>query len=424
MRNYEELRKKLQGKLRIVTNDRNAIMSRTAELGEKFGLPSDIANDYLTLRKDVAEADDFTLFMLASLFYNDSISRYFTEMEIKEYSSAKFEVKKLKFPLKYRMLQVSDDQWIGKITVRELMELRDAQLINYNENTQRTLRKIVAGEVVRYQIDLNMSAVKQIQESFHNRSYIPNVLTLTLPEGSLYEYSDSAATLTIRETEGFHFDMLDGYHRYIGISKEFNIDGTFDYVMELRIVAFNEDRAKHFIFQEDQKTPMKKLYSETMNQTAVPTKVIARLNNDSGFLFSGKINPNDGIINSAVLHSCINTLFCDNRMKQSDELAVMLDTASKLKKVMENLYIADKKFSKTWSDSMIIAATYVAHKGAADEDIAAEVETCCRVIENHPELFGVSRRAKFFRTDFKRLEEYLRKGEGNVQRGTKEWVYW
>ena len=66
--------------------------------------------------------------------YNCNVEHFYTTQEIKHYSNSKYDVKKIKFPLIFKMIQVEDDQWIGKITVDMLMQLRKAQLINYTKD--------------------------------------------------------------------------------------------------------------------------------------------------------------------------------------------------------------------------------------------------------------------------------------------------
>ena len=79
----------------------------------------------------------------------------------------------------------------------------------------------------------------------------------------------------------------------------------FNYPMELRIVMFSEDKVKQFIYQEDQKTKMKKIDSDSMNMNAPENLVVERLNRDVIFNLKNKIGRNGGSINYGELASII-----------------------------------------------------------------------------------------------------------------------
>lgn len=405
MKSRDDLVQMLDKKLRSVSSTQQAI-SFVEQLHDSFNLPAEIASDYLTLRNNITEANDFVLFMFASLLYKEKLEKHFTASEIKEYSKSKFSVNKLKFPLHYKMVQVADDQWVGKITVKEIIQLRDAQVINYNEKAQRTMQRIVANGVERYQIALNQKAVKGIETEFENGTYIPNTLTLNLPEDAEFSYDEETGELTIKGGKGFHFDILDGYHRYIAISKTYNLNHKFDYNMELRIVQFNEDRAKQFIWQEDQKTKMRKMDSDAMNQTAIATKVIARLNGDPTFNLAGQINPNEGIVNSSLLYVCINTLFCQGTIKKSEELKKIIDITKKLKENINYITENDKKYLTKWDKRRTVAVVFSIYKAIPLKKILKEIEVYNDILCEHPDMLSQYQRSAYSRKDFERLDTF------------------
>ena len=404
MKKRDELCAALDKKLRRISSDRKAITDYTVKLNEDYDLTVEIANDYLTLRNNISEANDFVIFMYASLLYGNKLKDYFSASEIKEYSKSKFAVKKLKFPLRYKMVQIADDQWIGKITVKELMMLRDAQVVNYNEKAQRTMQRIVANGVERYRIALNQSAVMGIENSFESGTYIPNTLTLNLPETAEFTYDEEQNELIIKGGEDFHFDILDGYHRYVAISKAYNLNRSFDYDMELRIVQFNEDRAKQFIWQEDQKTKMRKIDSDAMNQTAIATKIISRLNGDPQFNLAGQINPNEGIINSSIMHLCINTLFCSGKLKKSDELSIIIGTTNKLKETINYITEQDKAYLSKWNRQRTIAVVYACYKEVPLKNTLKEIQAYYDVLCEHTDMLMIYRGSKYSKQDFEKLD--------------------
>ena len=103
-------------------------------------------------------------------------------------------------------------------------------------------------------------------------------------------------------------DILDGYHRYIAISQVVREYPEWDYQMELRITTFTEEKAKQFIYQNDQKTQMRRINSESMNQYSPSNIVVEKLNTNPSSNIRGQISRNNGNIDfsflSAVIHTC------------------------------------------------------------------------------------------------------------------------
>lgn len=317
------LEKEISNALSLKLSKRRELQRLIKDARDNYDMPEKVSSGFINMRKNITEADTFTLFILTDvLFGPEKINEYFTKSEIKGLSKAKWHIEKIEFPLRFDMIRVTDEQYIGHISVKELMLLKDAQLINYNENAQRTMKHIVKGETEYYQISLNKEAVYAIMESYGSDLYIPNTITLNLPEDADYIYDDKKHQLVIRKTE--YLDILDGYHRYIAMSKMLSQYPDFDYEMELRIVQFTEDKAKRFIWQEDQKTKMRKIDSDSMDSAKISNKIVERMNNDSSFILSGKISRNKGIINAAYLSNIIDILFLKGIKKSEERAAIKL----------------------------------------------------------------------------------------------------
>lgn len=316
LKNKEELTKRITKICESKVSElkyKEIIKGWTDKIFSAFNVPYSISNDIVTLRVNPIDYDDFVLFaVLATISDENIVKEYYTEAEIKKYSNQKYKDKKIKFPIKWKMIQVSDDQWIGSITVKELMQLRDARLINYNENTQRPLsRKTINGEEV-YRITINESAIAAIKDSYTNGTYISNTITLNVPEDAEMYYSDGEVVINQIES----FDILDGYHRYLAMQRLFLENKSFDYTMEFRLVCFPEEKAKQFIWQEDQKTKMSKLDSDSMNQNNIANQIVNRLNQKSPF--NGLINNNKSIIDAGSFSYFINQYLCGDISKKQE----------------------------------------------------------------------------------------------------------
>lgn len=357
-------RKGLEKELSIILREnliRKRVLSRwIKEAKEKYGMPEKLSGDYIFMRKDLIDANAFALFVLTDIIKPELIEKYFAKGEIKSLSKESWNIETVKFPLRYQMTQISDDQFIGRISVKELMLLREAQLINYNENAQRTMQHIVKGETEYYQIALNKDAVYHIMDSYESDLYIPNTITLNLSEDAEYTYDEKKCQLVIHSTDCF--DILDGYHRYVALSKLVNQDPDFDYEMELRIVQFEESKANRFIWQEEQKTKMRKVDSEAMNTSKASNKIVERLNLQS-YTLGGKISRNKGIVNAAYLANIIDVVMLKG-IKKADERMAIRNISNELLDIFDHYIDNDKKLGeKPWTKLFTYMIVYETRYG-------------------------------------------------------------
>lgn len=367
---------------KIISNPKE-IQNVVKGVSSNTGLSTQMLINYITLRDDIEYADDFCLFGFLK-YYNVALNKYFNNTEISKFDSFTYKEKSI-FPMKFAVVQILPNQWIGRITVKELMKLRDAQLINYNENAQRTMSRIVDGEHEYYKITLNKKAVNGIIESYENEVYIPNTITLNIPEDGVFDYQDGQ--LTVRKVD--HFDILDGYHRYIAMSKLYNTNKKFDYAMELRLVNFTDDKAKQFIWQEDQKTKMRKVYSDAYNQNDGANKIVQRLNVDSTCNLSGMISQNKGIVNSAYLGEAISQIYMKGVTKKSEATKVILVTRD-LKEKFNYITEQDQALLiKKWDRKFTVCVVLCCSLDIAKENLLTEIRHMYdEVVKNDKILYG------------------------------------
>ena len=330
-------------------------------LSDQYNIPASISFDIITLRKSLLEFSDFILFCVLAAIRPGSIEAYFTDDEINYYKNSKYEVETIKFPLIIDdMVQITDDQWIGRTSAKQLMQLCGARLLNYNENTQRTLRRIVKGGNEYFQIFTNKESVRQIRESMENGTYIPTPITLNVPEDSVFSYSHDNHQLIFEELK--HFDISDGYHRYLALSQAANSNIDFDYNMELRIVCFTESKAQHFVFQEDQKTKMRKIDSDALNQNRISNIIAKRLNEDPLCDVKGMINRNDSIIPLGEFTRLLEYFFLRDISKK-DERSKIIQISKDLRDKFNALYeLMPELFKSKWSNKTLIIIVFLFSK--------------------------------------------------------------
>lgn len=268
------LYKEIKAKIMSCYMDRKWAPEICNKLYLKYDIPAEITSDLLLQKTSLKDTYDAIVFCMAKemdIIY----SKYFTESEIKEFDKYKYEKASVSFPYVFdNMVEVSEGkQYIGKITVKQLMELRDSQILNYNVNTQRQMKLKTGNNFSYYQIALNRKAVDQITKLLNDGDFIANTITLNINPATNFTFSDGK----LKIKEEVKFDILDGYHRYIALSNIYNLNKNFDFTMELRVTFFREEIAKQFIFQEDQKTKLAKIDSEAMDKNSVCNKICREL---------------------------------------------------------------------------------------------------------------------------------------------------
>lgn len=175
-------------------------------------------------------------------------------------------------------LQVMPDQWIGVLSSQQLGRLYNNGRILYRPETQRGLRVIKNEDSILYRIDYNVDAINNIADLILKGEFIPNTITLNvLQDGDdvvLYDLSET--TLKIGETS--EINVVDGFHRSYGLLKALAINPNLELNWEIRLVNWDVDKAKRFIYQEDYKTPLRKEYKESINQAKLENIVAKNLN--------------------------------------------------------------------------------------------------------------------------------------------------
>lgn len=281
---------------------------------EKHNIPDNLIIDYLTNNKSLGEASVFELYCICeALMDTEKVKKYFSPVELAGYKKEVLKNASIDFPICIKCVQVDIDQFIGTMDARLLYDLRANQLINYNKQTQRSQQRIIEKGETSYKIMLNMNAVNSIKDSFKSRNFIPNTLTLNIPpeSDSEFEYDPKTCELIINKLQ--YFDIIDGYHRYVAVSDLMDSDPTFNYPLEVRITSFDVPRAQTFIYQEDQKTKMRKIDSNSMNANNVANIITERVNKDPSFVLYDQIQRNGGNIDFAEFADILNYLISSDR---------------------------------------------------------------------------------------------------------------
>lgn len=371
-----------------------------------YNMPKGLTADLVAGRKTFAEVSEFCLFILIEgldkTYNNQKINFFFTEQEIKTYSKAKYEISNSKFPIEFNVIQVTPTQWIGTIDVQSLMKLRNAQLINYNENAQRALQKIIKGDKEFFKIQINKKAVNDIVDSLKSEMYIPDDLTLNIPEEDIendFVFDPRTSRLIIKNIK--HFDMTDGYHRYLSLCRLYDLNNEFNYNMELRITNFSEEKARQFIWQKDQKTKMRKIDSDSFNTVNPGNIVTSKINESSKCNIQGMV-AQKGNYNYAYVAAWINYLFFPAKMGKADSKLLILEVTKDFIESFNLLTEEDNQYLITtleYKDIAIIIAVFSLFFKTEKTNLTKTINYVRNQLTNEKDLFvnKTPRRAVFNR---------------------------
>ena len=331
-------------------------------LKRKFDMPESVAADIVTLKKDMAEFTPFELFAVLYCVKKETLGKFFTEAEIQQLAETKMTVPKIKLPLQLQMLKVADNQGIGATDMAFIMKRREAQMLNYDENEQRALQIIKRGEVEIRKPFVSRKAVEEIREAMENGTYIPDAITLNMTDNAEYEYDNSSCTLSIYSLPRDMFNLIDGYHRTLAMSEIHQFNAEFNLPMELRIVSFTRSEAEAFVFQQDQKTLMKKVVSDSYDPNTITNRIIVRINKSPEFLLQNEINRNGGKIDQARLAKLIAYYYLQDPVRKADQPKVIITVASELIKKFNELLEQVPELMDGMNVQQLCAAMFVFSK--------------------------------------------------------------
>ena len=344
-------------RLDLYALNKDAVEKMQKYMMDKYNFRLSEAADLITQKSPLTTENVYVCFCvadaLAQIDNRVKLEDWFTDKEISTFSSETIQRDKFKFPIIIPAVQITDDQWIGTCDCDFLMKLREAQKIYYNTNTQRTLQRIVKNGQESYRIMLNRTAVQEIKTAYDNETYIPDTISLNMPDDTEFWYNAEKREIVIESLD--HFDIIDGFHRYTAMCMEKDANPDFNYPMELRIVQYDEIKAKQFIWQQDQKTKMKKLDSESLNVSAPENIVAEKLNRNPMFNLHGELNRNGGKIALQDFVNVVRFLYFKGVKKEDERKVINVvtnDLFNKLNYLSDN---DDKIFNEALSRTDTIA---------------------------------------------------------------------
>ena len=295
-------------------------------------LPSRIV-DIIDKRLPIQEIGEGELFWLCDEMHSISgsgsliVKKYFTEKELQVYPKASLPSLKVeKFPVRFENIQrIKSNQWQCVMSIDDLMNLKQRQVITYNPNTQRPLIVIEKGEKIITKVDLNKESVVEIMKLMEQGFYNPHHITINLNKDLDTEPIFSGNDMIIEEGQ---LDIIDGYHNYIAATRMKAKYKDFEYYMPIIITHFDERQAGMYIAQENKKNIINTNYTDSLDITNIGNLITERINDNTDFYLYGKIGKQSySQVPFAVLSSIIKYYF--KSVKQGTETTKLVKELTK-----------------------------------------------------------------------------------------------
>ena len=350
LRSRVELEDYLNTKKVGLNRRKKAIRELAMKAYERFKIPTGDFMDIISGRIEVSKISDFYLFCV--IYMIDLLEgtlvhqNFFTEKEISLYLKTQLQDELHNFfPIIFDCTQTTNDQWIGSIDVSFLMKLRRLQLIRYNPETQRVMNKVIRGDKEIFKIAIDKVTAENIAKSFESETYIPDTITLNiLPDSDAdFFYDVKKKQLIINSID--HFDMTDGFHRYFAMGFVEDKNNGFNYPMELRITNFNTTKAKQFIWQQDQKTKMRRVDSDSMNMNDPSVILLEMLNQEVSSPLKGMMKRNGGQINIGEFAKILDYLYFRDIPKAKHRSQIIV-----VKKIINNMFNRLFEFDPSYTE--------------------------------------------------------------------------
>ena len=246
------------------------------------------------------------------------------------------------------------------------------------------MTKIIRGDDKAYKITLYEKSVAAIANSYKDETYISTPITLTIPEESTadFYYDEEKCELVIKSID--HFDITDGYHRYVAACRVCDEDETFNYPMEIRISNWSESKAKHFVYQEDQKTKMSTVDSKSYNMGSDVNLVINKINTNPECNLRGLINNNGGIINFALIADLVEILYFKGLPKRTAVRSMALQVSKDIIESFNILTEYDTKYLEeeySYKQLVVVMTCFEYYKNKDKKDMCETIEKVFGAVE-------------------------------------------
>lgn len=319
-------RSKLEDELKIVlkyVNAKRNLKSKVIDGFKSHGFMSGEASAIISGTNPLLQLADEILYLLVWISYflldDEELkaridpTKILTEKEIGIVKNLKVDRKSDNiYPIVFNNIHkdVADD-YSGIIMLSELSELFDNRVIKYNPETQRPLvSKLYCGEEIK-EIYLNKKNLKEIKQRILDGKQIADEIIFNVAATGEEEFEHNETTRELKVLSGDVF-CISGWHRITSGRDAFktNPSKCSQFYYKLRIVHWEAEKARAYVFQEASGTKFNILEHKEYDVSSEVHQVVSRLNENPKSNFRGKITvDNDGLINFNTMFNIISHLF-------------------------------------------------------------------------------------------------------------------
>lgn len=326
-----ESKEKLMVELTKIINkkftDKDFIKSLNREFLKK-GFSAKIVNLLLNREKSVNELNDYQLVALCKACGINE-EKYFGETIIKSYNSYVGDKKEYNSIVFNNMIKISDEEYIGKISYKQIYELMSRNQLYYDLNFQRSPKLVKIGKEYVQIPNVDTEATKKIENTALSRKLESSmgVLGLILNEDKEPKYNEKkngeVYDLTVFEAPA----ILDFMHRLVGITNAVlrNLAETGQYLdgyMILKFVIATPERCREIVYQ-----------SFLKSQTDV--NYLKSIDNSDYNVFLEKIINNSNCLRNKVVKTFEETKMNDKIMTYK---SILIDTVKLMDIEFNNMY--------------------------------------------------------------------------------------
>jgi hypothetical protein len=296
-----------------IGKDRDLLEKELAKIFVKYNLDNNVINkikeefisrgvssgEFLSIIDGKIQIETIPLNMLClltELFYKETTEQnikpetYFTEQEINTAKNFRRESEEQsKYPLVFEnVMKIGDDHYVTYKTAQEVAGYYAKNLIVYNKQTQRNAKYSEYQDKIVEMISINKSSISDIAKDIVEGRQITNFITFNILQNGEenFEYDAKNKTLTVFEGE---IDILDGFHRSMGILSAVQKEPNVKYITGINIVNWDIEKSRRFIVQEDKRNKINASHVKSLNPDRYENMIIKKLNESSSSDLKGKI---------------------------------------------------------------------------------------------------------------------------------------
>ncbi len=401
---FRERLKKAIYESSINSRTQEEVINKIAERGYELGFISGIFEGNVAL--DSLSLMDIGVFALIIFNITDigyiNPSVYLEDIELERVQHYKIDDTQdlFEYPVVFEHArQIAPDIWTVAVPIQFISKLGRSNMLNYEFDTQREAKTIETDKGIILTPTVNSQSVVEIKNEIVEGNLIPTILTFNIPliESENFKYDKKLNRWILLKGK---LNIIDGYHRYLGIIAAIREREKIEFNFEIRLTNFDNDKARKFIVQEDKRNPISKEYIKSIDDADLSTQLINRLNQNNQSELKGKITTDNTTITSGlslvsfeIMHKTIEKLW---KLVTIDDAEVLFDYLRVFFNRLVGLYPDElktqiqryKKVNNISDERMFVIYLILAKQLENNENWRIELENIMNKIGEETELFN------------------------------------